>query len=110
MSLSIKYIPVYSKNIETEVQFFIHYFNLSYAGEMQLTDLIKGSLLKLDDNKELIKFCSVGHTIERGTVIMTGTPGGVAALMEPPAWLKHGDVVEVNIDGIGTLRNQMMFH
>lgn len=53
MSLSIKYIPVYSKNVDTEVQFFIQYFNLNYAGEMQLTDHIKGSLLKLDANKEL---------------------------------------------------------
>ncbi|KAJ9607641.1 hypothetical protein H2200_007719 [Cladophialophora chaetospira] len=58
--------------------------------------------------KELIKFCSVGHTIERGTVIMTGTPSGVGALMEPSAWLKHGDVVEVNIDGIGTLKNRIV--
>jgi hypothetical protein len=53
MSLSIKYIPIYSKNIEAEVQFFIQYFNLTYAGKMQLTVDVEGILLKLDANKEL---------------------------------------------------------
>ena len=53
MSLSIKYIPIHSKNVEAEVQFFIQYFNLTYAGEMQLTTQARGVLLKLDASKEL---------------------------------------------------------
>ncbi|KAH6695138.1 fumarylacetoacetate hydrolase family protein [Plectosphaerella plurivora] len=48
---------------------------------------------------------SQGTTLRKGTVIMTGTPSGVAAFMKPPAWLKDGDVVEVHIDRIGTMRN-----
>jgi hypothetical protein len=53
MSFSIKYIPIYTNNIDTEVQFFIQYSNLSYAGKIQLTPDIEGVLLKLDVNKEL---------------------------------------------------------
>jgi len=53
MSLSIKYIPIYSKDVATEVQFFIQYFNLTYAGKVQLTEKAEGVLLKLDANKEL---------------------------------------------------------
>ena len=40
---------------------------------------------------------------------MTGTPGGVAAFMKPQAFLKDGDVVEVEIEGIGRLSNKMCF-
>jgi 2-keto-4-pentenoate hydratase/2-oxohepta-3-ene-1,7-dioic acid hydratase in catechol pathway len=43
------------------------------------------------------------------TVFMTGTPGGVGLFMKPPVFLKHGDQVEVEISGIGTLRNNIVF-
>ena len=43
------------------------------------------------------------------TVFMTGTPGGVGLFMKPPTFLKHGDQVEVEISGIGTLRNTVVF-
>jgi len=43
-------------------------------------------------------------TLHPGTVLMTGTPGCRFA-REPPVWLAPGDVYEVEIDGIGTLRN-----
>jgi 2-keto-4-pentenoate hydratase/2-oxohepta-3-ene-1,7-dioic acid hydratase in catechol pathway len=39
---------------------------------------------------------------------MTGTPSGVAAFMKPPAWLEDGDVVEVEVEKIGRLRNKMV--
>jgi len=61
------------------------------------------------DVPEIIRFASRGHTLAPGTVIMTGTPSGVAAFMNPPAWLQDGDVVEIAIDGIGTIRNKMVF-
>jgi len=44
-------------------------------------------------------------TLEPGDVIATGTPSGVAHARKPPAWMKAGDVVEVEIEGIGVLRN-----
>jgi 2-keto-4-pentenoate hydratase/2-oxohepta-3-ene-1,7-dioic acid hydratase in catechol pathway len=44
-------------------------------------------------------------TLKRGTVILTGTPAGVGFARTPPVFLKDGDVVEIEIDGIGVLRN-----
>jgi 2-keto-4-pentenoate hydratase/2-oxohepta-3-ene-1,7-dioic acid hydratase in catechol pathway len=55
---------------------------------------------------ELIAYCSESFTLEPGDVIATGTPGGVGAFREPPLFLRDGDIVEVEIDRIGTLRNR----
>jgi 2-keto-4-pentenoate hydratase/2-oxohepta-3-ene-1,7-dioic acid hydratase in catechol pathway len=54
---------------------------------------------------ELIAFISHGITLEPGDVIATGTPDGVGAFRFPPLFLKKGDVFEVAIEGLGTLRN-----
>lgn len=54
---------------------------------------------------ELIAQLSSGMTLQPGDVIATGTPKGVGMGMNPPAFLKRGDVVEITIDPIGTLRN-----
>lgn len=43
--------------------------------------------------------------LEAGDVIVTGTPGGVGAKRNPPVWMKPGDVVEIEVDAIGVLRN-----
>ena len=58
---------------------------------------------------ELIVHLSRGTTLRPGTVILTGTPGGVAAFMHPKAWLRDGDVVEVSIEEIGIIRNRYVF-
>ncbi len=57
------------------------------------------------DIPTLIEFLSGSTTLEAGTVILTGTPHGVGMAARPPRWLQPGDVVEVEIEGIGTLRN-----
>jgi acylpyruvate hydrolase len=54
---------------------------------------------------DLIVYLSKGLTLEAGDVIATGTPGGVGDSRTPPRYLREGDVVEVSIDGVGTLRN-----
>jgi 2-keto-4-pentenoate hydratase/2-oxohepta-3-ene-1,7-dioic acid hydratase in catechol pathway len=54
---------------------------------------------------ELIAWISQGTTLEPGDVILTGTPAGVGAGRTPPRWLVDGDVVEITIGGVGTLRN-----
>lgn len=59
--------------------------------------------------REIIAFCSQGQTLQKGSLIMTGTPGGVGLFMKPPTFLKHGDEVVVEISGIGKLRNTMHF-
>jgi 2-keto-4-pentenoate hydratase/2-oxohepta-3-ene-1,7-dioic acid hydratase in catechol pathway len=55
---------------------------------------------------ELIAYCSRSFTLEPGDVIATGTPGGVGAFRDPPSFLADGDLMEVDIQGIGVLRNR----
>jgi 2-keto-4-pentenoate hydratase/2-oxohepta-3-ene-1,7-dioic acid hydratase in catechol pathway len=55
--------------------------------------------------RTLISELSKGTTLVPGTVILTGTPSGVGAGRTPPVFLQPGDSVEVEIDGIGVLRN-----
>ena len=57
------------------------------------------------DVPRVIEYCSTFTALEPGDVIATGTPGGVGAKRTPPLWLKPGDIVEVEIDGVGLLRN-----
>jgi 2-keto-4-pentenoate hydratase/2-oxohepta-3-ene-1,7-dioic acid hydratase in catechol pathway len=57
---------------------------------------------------ELIEFTSASITLEPGDIIATGTPEGVGAFRQPPVFLKPGDVVEVEIDRLGVLRNQVV--
>jgi 2-keto-4-pentenoate hydratase/2-oxohepta-3-ene-1,7-dioic acid hydratase in catechol pathway len=57
------------------------------------------------DVPTLIKFLSGSTTLLPGTVILTGTPSGVGLARTPPVWLKPGDTVTVEIDGIGQLTN-----
>ena len=52
-----------------------------------------------------IAFISTFTPLSPGDVIVTGTPGGVGAKRQPPVWMKPGDVVEVDVDAIGVLRN-----
>jgi 2-keto-4-pentenoate hydratase/2-oxohepta-3-ene-1,7-dioic acid hydratase in catechol pathway len=54
---------------------------------------------------ELIAFISQVMTLEPGDLIATGTPGGVGFARKPPVWMKAGDVVEIEIEGIGVLSN-----
>lgn len=53
----------------------------------------------------LIESLSEGLTLEPGDILITGTPSGVGYAMDPPNYLKHGDVVTCEIEGIGQLRN-----
>jgi 2-keto-4-pentenoate hydratase/2-oxohepta-3-ene-1,7-dioic acid hydratase in catechol pathway len=57
------------------------------------------------DVSALIEFLSGSTTLLPGTVILTGTPGGVGMAAKPPRWLRPGDSVTVEIEGIGRLTN-----
>jgi 2-keto-4-pentenoate hydratase/2-oxohepta-3-ene-1,7-dioic acid hydratase in catechol pathway len=59
---------------------------------------------------ELLAFCSDSFTLEPGDVVLTGTPWGCGEFMDPRRSLRHGDVVEVEVDGIGVLRNEVVVH
>lgn len=52
-----------------------------------------------------IEYLSTFCTLKPGDVIATGTPNGAGARFDPPRYLKPGDVVEVEVEGVGTLRN-----
>ncbi|KAJ4113987.1 hypothetical protein NW760_000879 [Fusarium oxysporum] len=89
---------------------------LGAAGDLILQTKVNGEVRQeantsdlVFDVKRIIAFVSQGTTLEKGSVILTGTPGGVALGMKPPKWLKDGDVVQVSIGGIGTICNQMVF-
>ena len=56
----------------------------------------------------IIEYLSGFTTLSPGDVILTGTPGGVGAKREPPIWMQPGDVIEVEISGVGLLRNTIV--
>ena len=67
-----------------------------------ITDII---VMLSEGMTDIIVMLSEGMTLKAGTVIATGTPAGVGMGMKPPTFLKPGDVVECEIEGIGVLRN-----
>ncbi|KFZ23492.1 hypothetical protein V502_02030 [Pseudogymnoascus sp. VKM F-4520 (FW-2644)] len=58
---------------------------------------------------ELVSFLSKGRTLPAGTAIMTGTPSGVGWFQKPQYSLQDGDVVDISIEGLGTLSNTMKY-
>jgi 2-keto-4-pentenoate hydratase/2-oxohepta-3-ene-1,7-dioic acid hydratase in catechol pathway len=58
------------------------------------------------DIPTLIETCSRGITLYPGDVIATGSPAGVGMGFDPPRWLRSGDVVRIEIDGIGAIENR----
>jgi acylpyruvate hydrolase len=71
-------------------------------GELRQDAPVSDMIFKLP---ELIEFITQGITLEPGDLVLTGTPSGVAFGMRPPVYLRPGDVVEVSITGLGTLRS-----
>ena len=57
---------------------------------------------------EVIAFCSEWTTLEPGDVIATGTPSGVGLGRKPPRWLQPGETVFTTVEGVGTLKNQVL--
>jgi 2-keto-4-pentenoate hydratase/2-oxohepta-3-ene-1,7-dioic acid hydratase in catechol pathway len=59
---------------------------------------------------KIISALSVTMTLEPGDIISTGTPAGVAMSMKDPKYLKDGDIVEITIENLGSIRNRVVFH
>ena len=82
---------------------------------LRLRTWVNGELRQDSNTKHLVFDCaalvehlSTAFTLEPGDVITTGTPGGVGIAMKPPRLLQVGDVVRVEIDGLGALENRVI--
>jgi 2,4-didehydro-3-deoxy-L-rhamnonate hydrolase len=62
----------------------------------------------LFDVADLVSYLSRQQALEPGDIIATGTPAGVAGLHKPPAWLRPGSTVEVEVQGLGRLQNPII--
>jgi len=83
--------------------------------QLDLKTFVNGELRQHSNTKNLIFDCfaqietlSTVFTLLPGTIVSTGTPGGVAMAMNPPKWLKAGDVVRIEIEKIGALENKVI--
>ncbi|KAJ5812303.1 hypothetical protein N7474_008604 [Penicillium riverlandense] len=84
--------------------------------KLQLRTVVDGQVRQeesvsdlLFDCAYLVSYLSSGTTLQKGSVIMTGTPGGVGSGLTPPRYLVPGTQMDVSIGGIGTLRNGVVF-
>lgn len=85
------------------------------VGNLGLRTILSGEVVQDANTRlmifsvvDIIVYCSAGITLEPGDVIATGTPGGVGDTRTPPRYLREGDVVEVWVEGVGTLRNPVV--
>ena len=84
-------------------------------GSLQVTTVVSGETMQ-DSNtsnlifgiEALVGYASRATTLEPGDVIATGTPSGVGMGRDPKRWLVPGDVCEVEIEGVGVLRNPVV--
>ncbi|MDD9910908.1 MAG: fumarylacetoacetate hydrolase family protein [Ahrensia sp.] len=80
--------------------------------DMQIETRVNGEARQSDTTASMafpfariIEYLSTFTTLQAGDLIATGTPTGAGARFDPPVWLKEGDVVEVSVEGVGTLQN-----
>jgi len=85
------------------------------AAGLPLETRVNGEVLQsastselLFDVPTLVAWISQGLTLDAGDIILTGTPSGVGFARDPQRWLQDGDVVEISIGGLGTLRNPVV--
>jgi 2-keto-4-pentenoate hydratase/2-oxohepta-3-ene-1,7-dioic acid hydratase in catechol pathway len=90
----------------------VPYTNEAQIADIRLTTRVNGETRQDDRTSRLvfgfrylINYISTFTTLVPGDVIVTGTPTGAGARFDPPRYLKPGDVVEIEADGIGVLRN-----
>jgi 2-keto-4-pentenoate hydratase/2-oxohepta-3-ene-1,7-dioic acid hydratase in catechol pathway len=86
--------------------------NEEQIADIRLTTTVNGEIRQDDRTgrmlfsfRRIINYISTFTTLTEGDIIVTGTPAGAGARFDPPVWLKPGDVVEVEAEGIGRLRN-----
>jgi 2-keto-4-pentenoate hydratase/2-oxohepta-3-ene-1,7-dioic acid hydratase in catechol pathway len=87
---------------------------LDPAKPLTLTTRVNGEVRQHDTTENLIfpfadllSYITTFTTLKPGDLIVTGTPTGAGARFDPPKWLKPGDIVEVEVPGIGVLSNKV---
>ncbi|MES1149537.1 MAG: fumarylacetoacetate hydrolase family protein [Bradyrhizobium guangdongense] len=88
---------------------------LGELAELKLQTRLNGQVMQealikqmIFDIPRQIEYCSTFTRLEPGDVIVSGTPGGVGARREPPLWMKPGDVVEIEVERLGVLKNTIV--
>jgi 2-keto-4-pentenoate hydratase/2-oxohepta-3-ene-1,7-dioic acid hydratase in catechol pathway len=85
------------------------------VSDVQLTTTLNGEVMQsgrtsamIFDIPRTIEFLSSFTTLRPGDVIATGTPSGVGFARKPPVWLNPGDLIEVNVEGVGRIANRVV--
>lgn len=83
--------------------------------DLAITTTLNGTVMQsartsqmIVDVARCVEFFSSFTALRPGDVIATGTPGGVGFARTPPVWLTPGDVIEVTVEGVGTIRNRVV--
>jgi 2-keto-4-pentenoate hydratase/2-oxohepta-3-ene-1,7-dioic acid hydratase in catechol pathway len=85
------------------------------VSDVALTTVLNGQVMQsartsqmIVDIPSAVEFFSSFTRLAPGDVIATGTPGGVGFARQPPVWLHPGDVIEVTVENVGTIRNHVV--
>ncbi|MCB2291629.1 fumarylacetoacetate hydrolase family protein [Clostridium sp. CS001] len=92
----------------------VHRNDIAFPVELDIQCRVNGELRQNSNTRNMIfdiayiiSDLSKGFTLKAGDIICTGTPAGVGMGFEPPKMLKHGDIVECYVEGIGTIVNEV---
>lgn len=90
----------------------VPYDDEDQIADIRLTTKVNGDIRQDDRTsrmlfgfRRILSYISTFASLAPGDIVVTGTPSGAGARLDPPAWLAPGDVVEIEADGIGVLRN-----
>ncbi len=85
------------------------------VSDVAITAVLNGEVMQsartsqmIVDVANCVEFFSSVTTLYPGDVIATGTPGGVGFARTPPVWMTPGDVIEITVEGVGTIRNRVV--
>jgi len=108
----------FGKSLDTFTAFgpwIVSLDEFTFPIELNVTSKVNGELRQNNNTRNMIfpveyviEELSGGITLDKGTIIATGTPSGVAAGFDPPKFMKAGDICEIEIEGCGVLKNTVI--